>query len=81
MVYKVESGKPLSQMYWSGAAMSKMTINILELDGTLIKANGPYAGGNRWGEFTISFPPRKKFIVKMSNYVSTWYYINSIEFR
>ncbi|MCW8133553.1 MAG: serine/threonine protein kinase [Planctomycetota bacterium] len=81
VVYEVHSAQPFTSLRWKGAAMQNMTIEIVDMDGKSVKKGGPYQGGNQWAEFTLEFPPQKHFILRMQNHISTWYFINELEFK
>jgi len=81
VVYDVRSPKALSQLYFKGAAMAKMTFEILDPDGKTVAKGGPYGGGNTWGEFTLDFPPRRIFRIKIHNEISNWFFINKLALK
>jgi len=81
VVYEVRSPKALSQLYFKGAAMFELTFEILDLDGKTVAKGGPYKGGNKWGEFTLEFPPLRIFRLKVHNEVSNWLFINNLTFK
>jgi len=81
VVYEVRSPKALSQLYFKGAAMFKLTFEILDLDGKTVAKGGPYEGGNKWGEFTLEFPPRRIFRLKVHNEAGNWLFINNLTFK
>jgi hypothetical protein len=78
VVYDVRSPKTVSQVYFKGAAMFKMAIEVQDPDGKTVAKGGPYGGGNTWGEFTVEFPPRRIFRLKFYNEASTWLFINTL---
>ena len=80
-VFEVRSGRRLSKLRWKGAAMAAMTIEITDLSGTVVAKGGPYGGGNTWAEFTLDFPPLSRFWIKLSNHVSVWYLVDTIELK
>jgi len=80
-VYEVRSGRRLSKLRWKGAAMAAMTIEIMDLAGTVIAKGGPYGGGNAWAEFTLDFPPLSRFWIKLTNHVSVWYLVDTLELK
>jgi hypothetical protein len=81
VVYDVRSARPLKQLRWKGAAMQKMTIDILDAKGAVLTSGGPYNGGNTWAEFNVTFEPRKEFTIRLRNHVSVWYFISEIELK
>jgi len=66
-VYQVRSGRRLRRLYWKGAAMQEMTIEILDVAGNVLAKGGPWGGGNTWAEFTLDFPPTSRFTIRMRN--------------
>lgn len=78
---EITAARPVRGIYWKGAAMLKMTMEVLALDGMALARSGPHAGGNRWGEFTLAVPPAagRRFRLRFSNHVSTWYYIHTVK--
>jgi serine/threonine protein kinase len=78
-VYQVRSGRKLRRLYWKGAAMQEMTIEILDQAGTVIAKGGPWGGGNTWAEFTMDFPPTNRFTLRMRNHISTWYMVDTVK--
>ncbi len=78
-VYQVRSGRKLRRLYWKGAAMQEMTIDILDLAGTVVAKGGPWGGGNTWAEFAMDFPPMNRFTIRMRNHVSVWYLVDTVK--
>lgn len=78
VVYDIRYHKPVKSVLWKGAAMKDMTIEILDMEGNRVAQGGPYQGGNRWGEYKVEFEPRRDFVLKVSNYVSTWLLIDTL---
>ena len=78
-VYQVRSGRKLRRLYWKGAAMADMTIEILDVSGAVIAKGGPWGGGNTWGEFTLDFPPTSRFTLRMRNHVTVWYMVDTVK--
>jgi hypothetical protein len=81
VVYEIRSDARLRSVYWKGAAMQQMKIEILDAAGTVIAEGGPYEGGNKWAEFTLEFPPSNRFTLRFRNYVSHWYLIDTIRLQ
>lgn len=81
VVYEINSPNPMTSLRWKGAAMQNMTIEIVDMEGKSIKKGGPYNGGNVWAEFTLEFPAQKHFVLRLQNHISTWYFINELEFK
>ncbi len=81
VVYEIRSGRRLSKLRWKGAAMQQMGIEIQDTAGTVVAKGGPYPGGNVWAEFTLEFPPLSRFTLKLSNHVSVWYLVDTIELK
>jgi hypothetical protein len=81
VLYAVRSAVPLRQLRWKGAAMTDMTIEVQDFDGSAVAKGGPYAGGNVWAEFTLDFEPRTQFYLRFRNCVSMWYLIAEIELK
>jgi hypothetical protein len=79
VVYEINSPAPLRRLYWKGAAMQRMMMEILDAGGKVIASSGPHAGGNKWAEFTLDFPPTRRFILRFRNYISTWYFIDTLK--
>jgi hypothetical protein len=77
-VYAVRAGRPMSRLFWKGAAMQNMQIEIVDPSGTVIAKGGPYQGGNVWAEHTLDFPPSTRFTVRLRNFVSTWYLVDTL---
>ncbi len=78
-VYQVRSGRKLRRLYWKGAAMADMTIEILDVSGAVLAKGGPWGGGNTWGEFTLDFPPTSRFTLRMRNHVTVWYMVDTVK--
>jgi hypothetical protein len=81
VVYEIRSGRRLSKLRWKGAAMQNMTFEILDAGGSLVAKGGPYGGGNVYAEFALEFPPLSRFTLRLSNHVSTWYFVDTIELK
>ncbi|MCY3020085.1 MAG: hypothetical protein NTW87_13795 [Planctomycetota bacterium] len=81
VLYAVRSSVPLRHVRWKGAAMTAMTIEVLDADGSAVAKGGPYAGGNVWDEFTVEFEPRAQFYLRIRNGASTWLLISEIELK
>jgi len=79
VVYQVRAGRKLRRLYWKGAAMQAMTIEILDVSGAVLAKGGPWGGGNTWAEFTLDFPPTSRFTLRMSNHVSVWYLVDTVK--
>jgi hypothetical protein len=81
VVYEIRSDIRLRSVYWKGAAMQQMKIEILDAAGNIVAEGGPYEGGNKWAEFTLEFPPSGRFTLRFRNYVSHWYLIDTIRLQ
>ncbi len=79
VVYSVQSIRTIKQVHWKGAAMTEMTIEVLDPKGTSLAKCGPYGGGNNWAEFTVDFKPCKQFLIRIRNNASNWFLIDSID--
>ena len=54
---------------------------ILDSVGNVLAKGGPWGGGNTWGEFTLDFPPTSRFILRIRNNVSSWYYVDTLTLK
>ena len=78
VVYQVRSPQPVRKLHWHGAAMQNMTIEILDEQGKPVAVSGPHSDGNVWGEYVVSFSPRKEFLVRSRNHATVWLYIHRL---
>jgi hypothetical protein len=81
VVYSVTSFVPVRQLAWKGAAMTNMLIEIIGPDGAQIARGGPYGGGNVSAEYTIDFPPTRRFNIRLHNEAWDWYGMDSMVLR
>ena len=79
VVYRVVSPVPLTGLRWKGAAMTNMTIDVLDAQGNSLGKGGPYNGGNRWAEYVLPFKPSTEFTLRISNHATRWYLIAELE--
>jgi hypothetical protein len=79
VTYQVRSGRKLRHISFKGAAMAQMTIEVLDMAGTVLAKGGPWGGGNTWGEFTLDFAPTSRFTLRLRNHVSAWYMIDTLK--
>jgi hypothetical protein len=80
-LFEVRSGRRLSKLRWKGAAMQAMTIEILDISGAVVAKGGPYGGGNVMNEFALDFPSLSRFWIRLSNHISTWYFVDTIDLK
>ena len=80
VLYEIYSSRPVKEVHFKGAAMVKMTIEILDPKGKPVAAVGPIGGGNKWGQFSVKVPRTvgRHFFLRFYNDVSTWFYINTL---
>ena len=61
--------------------MERMTLEILDPQGTVVSQAGPFGGGNNWGEFAVTVPPAvgKKFRLRLTDNAGEWYFIAKLD--
>ncbi|MHC4198568.1 MAG: hypothetical protein ACYSU0_01055, partial [Planctomycetota bacterium] len=79
VVYEVRTPKPVSKATIRMAAMLHFTVEILEANGQPVWKSGRYEGGNRWATYEMQFPPRRHFLMRLHNEISTWLHIDRID--
>jgi hypothetical protein len=84
VIYEIEWDTRVEEIYFKGAAIENLRIQILHRESREVIARaGPYGGGNKWHEFTLRVPRSagKHFYLRLENHASTWFYIDRIEVR
>ncbi len=81
VVYEVQLPKPAKRLIYDGGAIANMTIEILDARGNTLGSGGPFQGGNRPHQFKVDFKPSREFVIKISNHIGMWYYIEKISFE
>ncbi len=81
VVYDIQWSPAVGMVHFVGAAMERMTLEILDPRGTVVSQAGPFGGGNNWGEFAVTVPPAvgKKFRLRLTNNISEWYFIARLD--
>ena len=81
VIYEVELPRSAKKLNWEGSAAQNMTIKIYDAKGNEIGSGGPWGGGNRALSFSVNMKPSNRFIIKIHNDISTWYYISKLSFE
>jgi tetratricopeptide (TPR) repeat protein len=83
VVYNITVKRPITAIYYKGAAWKNMVMSVTNADGDVVASYGPKNGGNVWLETTLDVPPEtgRTFTLTFHNEVSTWFYIDEIELR
>ena len=83
VVYDVRSDRPITEVYFRGAGLDKMLIEVSDPQGNSIARIGPLGGGNRWGEFVLAIPSRtpREFRLRLHNEIGDWLYVDRLELR
>jgi len=81
--YEIEWNPPVREIQFRGAAMFNMTMEVLDAKGQVVARSGPHGGGNHWGQFGITVPPKvgSRFVLHFHNEASTWFFIGSLQMR
>ena len=80
VLYEIYSSRRVKGVHYKGAAIFKMTIEILDAKGKPVAAIGPMGGGNKWAQFSLKVPSTvgRHFFLRFYNDVSTWFYIHTL---
>ncbi|MCZ7647802.1 MAG: serine/threonine protein kinase [Planctomycetota bacterium] len=81
VVYEIHAPEALSRLRWKGGAMQRMMVVVEDMAGKAIKEFGPINGGNVWHEENFEFPPQRHFVLRIKNQISSWYFIQNLEFK
>jgi outer membrane protein assembly factor BamB len=84
LYFRIESGDPVREIHFRGAATAQMRMEILDAGGDLVLAKaGPFRKGNVYSEHRIQVPPiaGRRFILKFRNLAGHWFYIEELALR